>query len=160
MKRLLYIVLIFSFVPLCSRAQSSTQKEKPVIDEPVVRSGAMCMRTNTDTLDYSQHKDFKSAYSRIAKQQLSINFSKVFEKQFPMYNATDEVLSFVFQLRIDKNGALTDVFVLRSPLKEEDNDALIEIITEITDGTWQPAKYKGKTLDSEYTLPITIHISN
>ncbi|MDR0228924.1 MAG: TonB C-terminal domain-containing protein [Flavobacteriaceae bacterium] len=130
-------------------------QDKPTIPQHQPKSGAVCPRTNTDTIEYTHHKDYKAAHSRIANNQLSINLSKLFYQAYPT-KAIKNNMAVVFQLAIDKRGAITDVSILRGSFNAEENAKLKELIVMATEDTWQAASYQGKTLDSECTLPLQI----
>ncbi|MDR2223374.1 MAG: energy transducer TonB [Flavobacteriaceae bacterium] len=130
-------------------------QDKPTIPQQTPKSGATCPRTNTDTIEYTHHKDYKAAHSRIATNQLSINLSKLFYQVYPT-KAIKSNIALVYQLAIDKHGAITEVSILRSSFNAEENAKLKELIITATEDTWQPATYQGKSLDSECTLPLQI----
>ncbi|WP_121965357.1 TonB C-terminal domain-containing protein [Myroides sp. N17-2] len=141
-------------VAVLSMAISYAQK-KTVIPAHTPKSATVCARSNTDTIEFTHNKDFKPAHSRIATNQLSINFSKHFTQAFPEKPLSNNA-SVIFELQIETDGSISSVSILRSGFKSEYNDKLKEIVRTVTADTWSPATYKGSKIRSQYTLPITI----
>lgn len=150
----LYILALCS-VPLISLAQLVQGKEKPTINKPIVKPAMVCSRTNTDTIEFTLHKEFKAGYSRIATEQLSITLSERFYEQYPTKQIKNNV-ALVFQLELTKEGTLTSVSLIRSPFTTEENEMLKTIVQRITEDTWKPATYQGNAIDSELTLPLKV----
>lgn len=109
----------------------------------------------TDTISNADNKSFKPAYSRIAINQLAINFSKLFHEKFPNENITVPI-NIVFQLTISESGEIQATEITRSLFPDNINMELIGIVKDVTVDSWEPAIYQGKKTVSQVTLPITV----
>ncbi|MEC4112573.1 hypothetical protein [Myroides pelagicus] len=143
-------LLLFSLTSTNSAAQ-----KKDTSTPMIISSGQLCTRTNTDTLEFSNHKGYKPAHSRISSNQLSLNFSNAYYSAFPQVQIKVPII-IVFELTISDRGEINSVQILRSLLPEDTDDKLITLIEEVTTGTWEPAVYKNKKLDGQVVLPIKI----
>lgn len=110
----------------------------------------------TDTISYTNNKNFKPAYSRIAINQLAINFSKLFYEKYPNQNITVPI-RLVFQFTISESGEIQATEITRSLFSNDINMQLVGIGNEVTANSWEPAIYQGKKIVSQVTLPLTIY---
>lgn len=84
-------------------------------------------------------------------------FTTTFISRFraPELDANVKELKIMVQFIVEKNGALTDVRVLRDPGYGVGKEAL-RVLREMP--KWQPAKQNGKAVRSQFTLPIVVKL--
>ncbi|MTG98985.1 MULTISPECIES: hypothetical protein [Myroides] len=148
--------LYLSFCLVTAFVFNAFSQNKVTIDEYIPSTAMVCARSNTDTLDFNNHQGYKSAYSRIAKDQIDVNFTKLFYQNFPQESLPVPV-TIVFELTISEQGVLESTEIIRSLFPDNTDDKMKTMIVDVTADSWNPAQYKGKNLTSQITLPITIY---
>lgn len=145
----------FTLVALLLVASISYAQDKTVIPKHTPKPATVCARSNIDTLEFTHNKEFRPAQCRIEAHQLSVTLTKHFYQAFPDRELRDNV-NVVFELQITADGTISNVSVLRSKLKAEENDKLRELVSTVTSDNWIPATYKGNKISSSHTLPVIL----
>lgn len=63
----------------------------------------------------------------------------------------------VVQMVVEKDGSLSDVKVVKNSDPLLDEEALR--VVRLTDKKWTPARHKGKTVRSRFSLPVTFRLN-
>lgn len=149
----------FTLVALLLAVSISYAQKKTVIPKHTPKPATVCGRSNIDTLEFTHNKEFRPAQSKLDAQQLSGILSKHFYQAFPESGLKDNA-NIVLELQIETDGSLSNVSVLRSKLKSDENEKLKELVYSVTSDNWIPATYKGNKISSQYTLPIILLAKN
>lgn len=71
---------------------------------------------------------------------------------------SEERIKVILQFNIEKDGSVADAEIFRSDAEEEVNNLMLDILKKSK--KWKPAKIAGKTIKSQFTLPITILVDD
>lgn len=137
------IVLVLAVVSVLYTPQLLAQQKK--VDPPQSREQT--------TESYS--KEATPVQSRISLVQLSRNFTKAFNEKFP-----DKVVNHdrwvIVDFVIEPDGTASAIEVIRSDFDQEDHIHLIQLIDKVTMNAWEPATFKGKKVQKQYTLKVGV----